>query len=241
MDTQHSDKLPKGREQLSTEVASVISHQFKTPLAGIRSSLEVVIAGDLGPLTDEQHEYLSFAFENTGQLVLLVKDLLDVSRIDEGKFKVRKEPANLPSIIRSVVSDVSLFAKARNAHLTFNVVGEIPPTVLDAVKIREVVHNIVMNAIHYNIKKGDIVVTLERKGDTVLFTCADNGIGIPEKDRAKVFSRFHRGGQAIELSPDGSGLGLHIAKAIVEASGGKIWFDSEVDKGTTFYVSLPLQ
>lgn len=223
-----------------SRVISIVSHQLKTPLSAIKGYLEVLISEDLGKINQKQKEYLNNALENTQQMIRLVKDLLDVSQIEEGKMELKPKPSSLEKITREVIKEFSFLAKAKNCTLSFKVLDEIPLLNIDSIKIQEVISNIISNAIEYNKSKGKVEVSLKRKDNNILFCCKDTGIGIPKAEKKKIFTKFHRGEKAIKLSTGGSGLGLFISKAIIEKSGGKILFESQEGKGSTFFFSLPI-
>lgn len=227
--------------QRITEVTSVISHQLKTPLAGIKSSLEILLSGDLGEISVKQREYLALALDGSNKMIGLIKNLLDASRIDEGRMQLTSAPTDIGALAKTVVDDLITFAQAKNTTLSITLEENLPKTSVDAVKIHEVISNLVYNAIRYSKGKGTVVVAVRRDGHDILFSCADTGIGIGEGDKNKIFSKFYRSPNVSALAPDGSGLGLYISKAIVEKSGGKIWFESVEGKGSTFSFSLPIQ
>jgi len=224
-----------------SEVISIVSHQLKTPLSAIKGYLEVLVSDDVGKTNPKQKEYLKDALANVQRMINLVKDLLDVSQIEEGRMELKPRPTNLEKIIREAVKEFTLLAQAKNCTLSFDVKGKIPLLNIDPLKIRQVVSNLISNAIDYNERKGKVGLLLERKGNKVLFHCKDCGIGIPEKEKEKVFKKFYRSEKAMALSTGGSGLGLFISKAIIEKSGGKIWFQSQKGKGSIFYFSLPIK
>lgn len=223
------------------EVISIVSHQLKTPLSAIKGYLEVLISEDLGKINLKQNEYLKDALTNTQRMIRLVMDLLDVSKIEEKKLELKFQPSDLREIVKKTVGEFSSLAKAKNCTLSFKTTGEIPLVKADPLKIKEVVNNLISNAIGYNKKKGEVEISIKRKRNKVLFYCKDTGIGIPEKDKKKIFTKFYRSEKAIVLATGGSGLGLFISKAIIEKSGGKIWFKSREGKGSTFYFSLPIK
>lgn len=235
------NKKATSSEHAITEVTSVVSHQLKTPLSAIRTSLEVLLSGDLGALSKDQREYVQLAHTSVEKMIGLVKNLLDASRIDENRFKLEPKPTDLKAIIKGVVSDVQTFALAKNTTVAFEDGENIPNLNIDAIKIQQVIENLVYNAIRYSRGKGEVKISLGVDGDHVVFACRDNGIGIPSEETSKMFTKFYRSPRVVAIAPDGSGLGLYIARAIVEQSGGKMWFESKEGQGSTFYFTLPIK
>lgn len=229
------------KEYKLAEVISIVSHQLKTPLSAIKGYLEVLISEDFGGINLKQKEYLGGALENTQRMIGLVKNLLDVSRIEEGKMEFRLKPANLERIVKETVREFSSLARAKNCTLSFRTVEKIPLLEIDPIKIKQVISNLISNAIEYNKRKGRVEVTTKREGKKVLFCCKDTGIGMTEKGKKKIFKKFYRSEKAVALSTGGSGLGLFISKAIIEKSGGKLWFKSKKGEGSTFCFSLPIK
>ncbi len=238
-----SKKKPKKNKKISkhklAETVSIVSHQLKTPLSAIKGYLEVLISEDLGKLNKEQKEYLKTVLENTERMKTLVKDILNVTRIEANKVEINKKPTDLAQLVKETVDNYSLFARAHNCKLSFESPDDLPLVKTDPIKIKEVVSNFISNAIFYNKKSGEVKVTLSQKKNKVVLCCKDTGIGISQKAKDKIFQKFYRSEEAISVTPKGSGLGLFISKAIIEKSGGKIWFKSEKGKGSTFCFSLP--
>ncbi|MDA1334735.1 MAG: HAMP domain-containing sensor histidine kinase [bacterium] len=228
-------------EHSITEVTSIISHQLKTPLSGIKSSLEVILSGDLGKLTKDQNEYLTLALDSTNKTIRLVRDLLDATRIEEGRLSLNSKSADVAAIIKDSVKGLVPLALAKNTSIDMDIPDGLPLAIIDPIKIQEVVNNILFNAIKYSKGKGEIKTKLSKDKACLIFECKDSGIGISKEDESKIFSKFYRSPRVSELAPDGSGLGLFIAKAIIEKHGGKIWFESEEGHGTTFYFTLPIK
>jgi len=231
----------KSEKPKISEVTSIISHQLKTPLAGIKSSLEVLLSGDLGELDPPQREYVALALDSSEKMIALVKNLLETSKIDEDRLELKRQKTNITALIDAVVSELAQFAQAKNTKIDVEIGADLPELTVDPVKIHEVIENIVMNAIRYSKGKGSVKLTLKRDGDRVIFSCRDTGVGISDEDRKKIFSKFYRSPRVMTLAPEGSGLGLYISKAIIEKSGGAVWFESADGSGTTFYFSLPIQ
>ncbi len=223
-----------------TEIVSIVSHQLKTPLSVIKGYLEALISGDCGEINSFQKEYLSDALENVERTAHFIESLLDVSKIEEGQFKTKLKPVALEEITEGVLANLSMWIKASNCDIFFKKPKKLPSVLTDPYKVRQVVQNLITNAVTYKSGRGKIEITLEKAGKRILFICKDNGVGIPKKDFKKVFSKFYRSEEAMELDPSGSGLGLYINKAIVESSKGKIWFSKNKKAGMTFVFSLSL-
>lgn len=223
-----------------TEIVPVVIHQLKTPISVIKGYIEAVLVGDCGEITSAQKEYLSDALENIKRMSSFIDSLLDVSRIEDKKLDVRLEPVALERVISEVLKDLSRWLEANNCLVFFEKSKKLPKVLTNYIRIREAIQNFISNAAIYKERKGKIKITLKQEGKNVLFSCQDNGIGIPKEDFKKVFSKFYRSEEAMTFDPSGTGLGLFICKAIIELSGGKIWFKSKEKKGTTFYFTLPI-
>lgn len=222
-----------------TEIVSIAAHQLKTPITVIKGYLEALISGDCGQINPFQKEYLSDALENVKRISAFIENLLDVSRIEANQFDLKIEPIAMEDISQQAIIELSMWIKASNCEISFKKPAELPKVLADEAKIRQVIQNLITNAIKYKTGRGKLEVNLRQKGKEVIFECKDNGIGIPKKDFDRVFSKFYRSEDAMELDPSGSGLGLYINKAIIEFSGGKIWFSKNKDAGMTFCFSLP--
>ena len=233
------EKTPN--EHKLAEVVSVVSHQLKTPLSVIKAYLEVLLSEDWGKLAAKQKEYLEDALENTKQMIDLVKDFLDVAKIEANRMELKQEPVSLAEIIKETMEEFFILAKAKNCKLSFEVLDELPLVNIDPIKIRQVIANLISNAIYYNRRKGEVKISLSKKDNQALFCCKDMGIGIAEQERDKIFTKLYRSERALPLTTGGSGLGLFISKAIIEKSGGKIWFKSKEGQGSTFCFSLPIK
>ncbi len=223
------------------EVVSVVSHQLKTPLTVTKGYLEVLLLEDLGKLTPKQKEYLKDALENTTRMIGLVKDLLDVSKIEQNKIELKPTPSSLKNITKNKIKEFDLLIRAKNSSISFKSTEKIPLLNIDSVKIEQVIANFISNAIQYIKTKGKINIEIKRKGNNIIFCCEDNGIGIFEKEKPKIFTKFYRSEEAVALTGTGSGLGLFISKAIIKSSGGKIWFKSKQGQGSKFCFSLPVK
>ena len=234
-------KLKEKKYKLG-EAVSIIAHRLKNPIAIVKGYLEALISEDCGEINQDQKEYLSDAIINLKEMSKTVSDLISVSIIEESKYKLNLKLVSLEDIVFKVLSEFFYWAKASNCKIVFKKAKKLPQVLTDPDKIKSVVENLISNAIKYNLGSGliEVSVLLRQRGQEILFSCKDNGIGILEKDYKKVFTKFYRSEEALEVDPSGSGLGLYIDKAIVELSGGRIWFESNKNKGTTFYFTLPI-
>lgn len=233
--------MKKNNKYKLAEVISIVSHQFKTPLSAIKGYLEVLIEQDLGKINSGQKEYLEAALENSVRMIKLVKDLLDVSKIEENRLDFKPRLVGLEKITRKTIKELSPFVRARNCKISLKVLDKIPFLNIDPLKIKQVISNFIYNAIRYNKRRGNVEIIIRKKGNNVVFCCKDNGIGIAEADKKKIFTKFYRSEKAMIFAVGGSGLGLFISKAIIKKSKGKIWFQSKQGQGSTFCFSLPIK
>ncbi|PIP27199.1 MAG: hypothetical protein COX30_03095 [Candidatus Moranbacteria bacterium CG23_combo_of_CG06-09_8_20_14_all_39_10] len=226
--------------KLKSEFVSVASHQLRTPLSAIRWETELLLS-KLGSGMDEK-QCKSVATINTlaTRMTRLVNDLLDVTKIDQGRMVLRKEAVDVSKIINESVEDLLPLAKAKNLQIMVNKKGEIKEIIADSARIRVVIENLLSNSVKYTRTRGRIEVELFNSDGFVVFSIKDDGVGIPAEQQKQVFSKFFRSDNAVRYQTDGTGLGLYIAKNIVEQSGGKIWFQSKEDTGTVFNFSLPM-
>jgi len=227
-------------EKTKDNFLSVAAHQLRTPLSGIRWNLEMLIDGDAGQLSAEAEEIVKNMDENTQRLVALVNDLLDVSRINMGKADEEAAPINICKMLNEAAQGLQGLIKERGVEVSFENACLLNPTVKAPPKhLFQALENLLSNAVKYTPKGGKVSVVADYKKDEVIISVADNGIGIPEKDQKKIFTKFFRAGNAVLKETEGSGLGLNVVKSYVEEAGGKIWFESVEGKGTTFFISLP--
>jgi PAS domain S-box-containing protein len=237
----HDITREKYIEQLKTEFVSLAAHQLRTPLSGIKWSLKMILDGDLGKITKEQKDFLKKAFIANERLIRLVNDLLDVTRIEEGKFIYKLEERDLAKIVEEVFNSHLSLAKEKNINFKLEKLkDEFPKIKVDEEKIKLAIQNLIENALIYTLPKGKVTVTIDLQNGNFFFKVKDTGIGIPKQVQDRIFTKFFRASNAIRLDTEGSGLGLFITKNIIEAHGGKIWFESEEGKGTTFYFTLPI-
>ncbi|MCM2304353.1 MAG: GAF domain-containing sensor histidine kinase [Elusimicrobia bacterium] len=237
-------RLAKTAEQLATlnrmkdEFVSTVSHEFKTPLTTISGFLTVMLEGDTGPLNAQQMKFLTIAKSASKRLSGLVSDLLDLSRL-EGGAKMDLGPFDLGRLVLESVENHQPAAAEASKTLSAEAPGVLPKALGDERWMQLVLDNLVSNAIKFTMPGGRVRVRVQDKGEFVMVSVSDDGIGIPPEDREKVFERFYRAGNRSEVNAPGTGLGLAIAREVVDKHGGKIWLESELGKGTTFHFVVP--
>jgi len=184
---------------------------------------------------------LESIYQSTERMVLLVNDLLSLSRLESGRLKVDPRQMDINKFVKNIISEVLPVAKAKKVNIEFSPDETLPSVALDPNLMRQVVHNLLTNAIRYTegSTKAFVAVSVGKPKNDFVIRIKDNGIGIPEEVKSRIFEKFYRADNAVKANTEGTGLGLYVSKMIVESSNGKIWFESEKGKGATFYVTLP--
>jgi two-component system NtrC family sensor kinase len=226
----------KQLDRIKSEFVSAVSHDLRSPLTAILGYVELI--GRVGPVTEQQNEFIRRVRMSVDAITSLITDLLDLGRIEAG-FDTQKEPANFSLIARYAVEGLMGKAESKKQRLVANLPDSLPPVFGNSVRLRQLASNLIDNAIKYTPDGGLVNVSLIQDSDQLIFTVVDSGIGIPISEQAYIFDKFYRSKSVPEDIP-GTGLGLSIVKSIVENHGGRIWVDSKPEHGATFIVVLPI-
>ena len=240
-------ELRKTNEQLQKldtakdEFVSMASHQLRTPLTSVKGYISMVLEGDVGKITPMQRQLLSEAFTSSERMVHLIGDFLNVSRLQTGKFILEKKPVDLAKLMSQEIDSLETTIKAHGLKLGYHKPSYFPVLMLDEGKIRQVLMNFIDNAIFYSQEGGKIIVKLSVEEGFAVARVIDAGIGVPKSERAHLFTKFFRASNARKQRPDGTGVGLFLAKKVITAHGGTMVFESEEGKGSTFGFRLPIK
>jgi signal transduction histidine kinase len=221
-------------DETKDDFISMASHQLRTPLTSVKGYISMVLDGDAGDISPTQRKMLAQAFISSQRMVFLIADLLNVSRLKTGKFIIERAPVNLAKLVAEEVAPLVETAQARGIKLTYAKPTNFPTLMIDETKTRQVVMNFVDNAIYYTRAGGHIDVQLVDKPSTVELKVVDNGIGVPKAEQHHLFTKFYRARNAQKARPDGTGLGLFMAKKVILGQGGAIIFESHEGKGSVF-------
>ncbi len=234
-----ANKRLKELDKTKDEFISMASHQLRTPLTSIKGYLSMVLEGDVGPVRKNEKQMIQTAFDSAERMVFLIADLLNVSRLQSGKFVIENKPTDLAKMVEAEVNQLQETAKNHHLTLSYKKPDKFPMLNLDDTKIRQVVMNFMDNAIYYTPAGGSIEVKMEATPKEAIYTVTDTGLGVPAAEQHHLFAKFYRAGNARKMRPDGTGLGLFMAKKVVVAQGGAIIFKSTEGKGSTFGFSFP--
>jgi signal transduction histidine kinase len=229
-------------DEMKSVFVSVAAHELRTPLTPVKGYIEVLLDGDVGPVSDEQREYLRIVQGSVERLLKTTNNLLDVTRIEAGRVELVLQPTDLAALVETVAAEFISQLEARAQRLMLHAPPDLPPALCDEARTAQIIGNLLSNASKYTAQGGLIAVSLglaEAEGFLQL-SVMDDGVGIPAEDQPKLFDRFFRAKSAILTGVGGAGLGLHITRSLVELHGGRIWFESAPDKGSTFHVTFPI-
>ncbi|MDO8558495.1 MAG: HAMP domain-containing sensor histidine kinase [bacterium] len=225
--------------KMKSDFISIAAHQLRTPLSSIKWAFAMLMEEDLGKLSADQKPVVAQGLDTTDRLVRLVNSLLNVSRIEEGRFGYEFSQANVRSLVDKVMETLRPKAESRKIRVASLVPEGLGPIAADPEKIELVFENLLDNAVSYTESGGEVRIEASPEGKFVRITISDNGVGIPQSQLQLLYSKFFRGDNVIRMQTDGSGLGLYIAKNIVERHGGTIALTSQEGAGTTVSFTVP--
>lgn len=231
---QESNNKLVALDEAKDDFVSMASHQLRTPLTAIKGNISMVLDGDAGNVTDVQRKLLTQTSYSTQRMIYIIADLLNVSRLRTGKFVIDAEPVDLVKLITEEMDQLQFAAEAKSLKLNFKKPEKITPILLDSAKTRQIIMNFVDNAIYYTPAGKNITIELTENKSTIEFRVIDEGIGVPKSEQHHLFTKFYRAANARKARPDGTGLGLFMAKKVIIAQGGAVIFDSKEGKGSTF-------
>ncbi len=235
-------------DKAKTEFVSLASHQLRTPLSAVRWYAEMLLSGDAGNLDDKQNKYLGEIYSANKRMIELVGSLLNVSRIDLGTFGINPKETDLRKLFDTTLLELKPLIRERKIIIEKEYPESMQNAFIDPLLIRNVFQNLISNSIKYTPEGGKVEINLKEEDTFIRFSVSDTGYGIPEYQQDKIFTKLFRADNVREHDTSGTGLGLYIVKAIMEKSGGKIWFESPVkgreneeNKGTIFYGIIPIK
>ncbi|MDD3486921.1 MAG: HAMP domain-containing sensor histidine kinase [Candidatus Moranbacteria bacterium] len=227
---------------LKTEFVSIISHQLCTPLSAIKWSMEVLETEREADckFSEKQKMFLGNIKKSNEQMLKMVTDLLEVARIDQGRAIFEDKELDLSNLVEESVAGLMRSAKEKNVQISLRIEPGLSRVCVDERKIKVVLDNLIGNAVKYSKNGGKVEVGLKEENRRIVFSVQDWGVGIPKFQHSRVFEKFFRSRNDSRYRTDGVGIGLYLAKAILKHCGGEVWFDSEAEKGSTFYFRIPV-
>ncbi|MBZ9578010.1 HAMP domain-containing histidine kinase, partial [Patescibacteria group bacterium] len=238
----HNVTREKLVDRMKSEFVTLAAHQLRTPLSAVKWSLMMLLDEDLGKLNKEQKSFLQDTYKTNEKMISLVNSLLNVSEIEEGKYLSKIVLSSIEDIIQSIVDAHKKEMEKRKLRFEFKKPREqLPKLMLDVEKMKIAIKNIFDNALKYTLPGGKVSISLKGDEKEIEVQIQDTGVGILQYQQGKVFTKFFRGANIIKMETEGTGLGLFISKNIIEAHGGRIWFESEEGKGSTFYFTIPVK
>lgn len=223
------------------EFVSMASHQLRTPLTSVKGYISMVLEGDAGKITPMQKKLLEEAFVSSERMVHLIGDFLNVSRLQTGKFVLDPSLINLADLVAEQVEGLKATAKSRTLKLDYRKPSRFPSLYLDGGKIHQVIMNFIDNAMYYSTENTTITIRLVVEEGEAVFEVHDTGIGVPKSEQAQLFTKFFRATNARRQRPDGTGIGLYLAKKVIDSHDGSMIFESVEGEGSTFGFRLPIK
>lgn len=232
----------KKLDEMKSGFVANVTHELRTPLVAIEKSINMIIKGEAGQVSETQQQFLSIAERNLKRLSLLINDLLDFSKLEAGRTQMKREPTSIGAVIQNAVEEIRSWAGTKSINLEKEIEENLPQVDIDTGRIIQVLDNLIGNAIKFTPKGGRVtVIAYLNAQHQIEVSVVDTGIGIHQEDLPRVFDKFYQAGERVSSDIGGTGLGLSIAKEIVELHGGRIWAESEKGSGAKFSFTLPVK
>ncbi len=227
-------------DRMKSEFISLASHQLRTPLSAIKTYSHMLTDGYMGELNESQKKSLETIISAANRMNELISTLLNVTRIESGTIAVSPRLLHIEKMALEVINEVDLMAKSKSISLEVKIKGKASTAIrTDSLIVKEILINLVSNAIKYTPDEGKVVIVIHPRQSDILVEVNDSGWGIPKLSQDQIFTKFFRGHNVVRRETTGTGLGLYLVKGLLEALGGKIWFVSHENKGTSFFFTLP--
>ncbi len=226
-------------DEMKTEFLSTVSHELRTPLTSIGGYAKLVLSGDAGPVTQTQKEFLTIVDKNSIRLASLINDILDVEKMELKKVEMKSDPQDLALILRECYDTFLIVAKQKGLQMRYKVPEHFNKILGDRERLVQIFMNLISNAIKYT-RAGFVEIEAEQTPLAIIVRVSDSGLGLSVEDQNRLFEKFFRANSSLTFSEGGTGLGLVIVRGLVEAHGGKISVESELEKGTRFIITFPI-
>lgn len=227
-------------EAVKSDFISIVSHELRTPLTAIKGFLSMLLQKDFGPLTDRQQHFMDRVYQTNQRMIGLVEDLLDASYLESGKIKLKIAPTAMEPLMNDVVTELASKGFERQIMLKISRKHKLPLVLADEVRLRQILVNLVDNAIKYSLPKSEVIIDFKVHDGELITSIKDHGVGITPAHLERLFQKFGRIYNPMSVQAGGTGLGLYIVKNLVESHGGRIWVTSREGKGSRFSFSLPI-
>ncbi|MDD5773900.1 MAG: ATP-binding protein [bacterium] len=227
-------------EQMKSDFVNAVSHELRTPLTSIREIISIIMDGAVGPVNEKQIKCLNTAINDSDRLARIVNDLLNLSKIESGKIKLKRAPVMISQIVNQVMASFELLARNSKIGIINNIPDGLPSIFADPDKIIQILTNLIGNSMKFTPPGGNIIVNCNISGNFVVISVKDTGLGISDEDQKKLFKKFSQLEAGSKHRSGGTGLGLVISRELVEKHGGKIWIESELGKGSAFLFTIPI-
>jgi len=227
-------------EKMKEDFMSSVTHELRSPMTAVKGYVNLILDGKAGPMSEKQREYLTIVRNNTARLGRFINDILDLAKIEAGMMEIKPEPMSVREVANEILTLLKAISDQKNIKLIVDIPESIPQIMADRDRIGQIITNLVGNSLKFTPDGGSVTVKGVEEGEFLKMAIIDTGIGIPKEYIGKIFNKFEQVSEHKQKvkTAKGTGLGLAIARGLIIGHGGKIWIESEVDKGTTFFFTL---